>query len=52
MKYELWEVVFYSEGDFYPLLLNKSFENFMDAYSAFKKLIETTPCCIVLNKGE
>lgn len=51
MKYELWEMGSYGPGDFEPLLLNKSFDNFMDAYFAFQKLIKTIPCCIILNKG-
>ncbi len=52
MKYELWEMGSYGEGDFQPLLLNAKFESFTDAYLAFQKLIKTTPCCIILNKGE
>lgn len=50
MKYELWEMGSFGPGDFQPLLLNKSFDDFMDAYFAFQTLIKTTPCCIILNK--
>lgn len=52
MKYELWEISSYGPGDFRPLLLSKAFDDFMDAYFEFQKLIKTTPCCIILNKGE
>lgn len=52
MKYELWEIASYGSNDFHPLLLNKTFDDFMDAYFEFQKLIKTTPCCIILNKGE
>ena len=51
MKYELWEMGSYGAGDFEPLLLNERFDDFMDAYFAFQKLIKTIPCCIILNKG-
>jgi len=40
----------FSEGDFQPLLLHKSYEEFADAYFSFQQLIKTTPCCIILNK--
>jgi hypothetical protein len=50
MKYELWEVNKYGEGEIQPSILNKSFDNFTDAYFEFQKLIKTTPCCIVLKK--
>lgn len=52
MKYELWEMVSFGDGDLQPLLLNKSFENFTDAYLEFQKLIKTIPCCIIIKKGE
>jgi len=50
MKYELWEVCSYAGGELQPMFLNKTFENFTDAYFQFQKLIKTTPCCIILNK--
>ena len=52
MKYELWEMGDFGNGDMQPLLLNKKFESFTDAYLAFQKLIKTIPCCIIINKGE
>jgi len=53
MKYELWEMGSFGPGDFQPLLLNKKFDDFMDAYFAFQNLIKITPCCIIMtNKGE
>ena len=51
MKYELWEMGDLGFGSFQPLLLNKFFDNFTEAYLEFQKLIKTTPCCIILNKG-
>jgi hypothetical protein len=50
MKYELWEMGNYGVGEVQPLLLNKIFDNFTDAYFEFQKLIKTIPCCIILNK--
>lgn len=52
MKYELWEVCDFDETTMQAIILNKTFENFTDAYIEFQKLIKTTPCCIILNKGE
>jgi len=52
MKYELWEVCSFGEGDIQAMILNKSFDNFTDVYVEFQKLVKTTPCCIILNKGE
>lgn len=52
MIYELWEVASYGEGDIQPLLLNKVFKDFKDAYISFQQLIKTTPCCIILKKEE
>ena len=49
MKYELWEIGSFGEGDFTPLFLNSKFDNFMDAYFEFEKLIKIKPCCIILN---
>jgi hypothetical protein len=50
MKYELWEVCDFDEVTIQAMVLNKTFENFTDAYVEFQKLIKTTPCCIILNK--
>ena len=50
MKYELWEVCRFDEVTIQPMILNKSFDNFTDAYIEFQKLIKTIPCCIILNK--
>jgi hypothetical protein len=53
MKYELWEMGNdFGAGDYQPFLLNKTFDNFIEAYIEFQKLIKTIPCCIILNKGE
>jgi hypothetical protein len=52
MRYELWEICDFDEFAVQAMILNKSFENFTDAYFAFRQLIKTTPCCIILNKGE
>lgn len=53
MKYELWEVCSFGEAEFQAMILNKSFDDFRDAYFEFQKLIKSTPCCIILNnKGE
>jgi hypothetical protein len=53
MKYELWEVCFFEEKNVQSLILIKSFDNFTDVYTEFKKLIRTIQCCIVLNdKGD
>lgn len=51
IKYEIWEISSFGEGDFHPSFLYKSFENFMDAYYEFQKITKTIPCCIVINKG-
>jgi hypothetical protein len=50
MKYEIWEISKFGEGDFFPSFLNSTFEDFMDAYFEFQKLIKIKPCCIILKK--
>lgn len=50
MNYELWEVFNFDETTIQAVILNKTFDNFTDAYIEFQKLIKTTPCCIILNK--
>jgi len=52
MKYEIWKMLSFGSGELQPLILNKSFENFVDAYVQFQKLIKTTSRCIILNEGE
>jgi hypothetical protein len=52
MFFELWEIVSFGDGDFQPFLLNSRFGDFRDAYLAFQNLIKTTPCCIILSKGD
>ena len=51
MKYELWEVCNFGDGEVQALILNKSFDNFTDIYIEFQKLIKTVPCCIIINKN-
>lgn len=48
--FEIWEIIGFSGGEPQPFILNKSFDNFTEAYIEFQKLIKTTPCCIILNK--
>jgi hypothetical protein len=49
--YEIWEIT--NDGyEMFPLIMIKKFDFFGDAYVEFQKLVKTTPCCIVLNKGE
>lgn len=49
--FEIWQVL--DDGyELQPLLLIAKFISFDDAYFEFKKIINTTPCCIIWNKGE
>lgn len=49
--FEIWQVT--NDGyELYPFILINKFKLFGDAYVEFRKIIETTPCCIIWSKGE
>jgi hypothetical protein len=52
MKYQLWDLISYGEGDpLIPFTLLKESDNFTEIYLEFNKInLTSTPCVIILSK--